>query len=69
MSNSGANAIPLLTPYKMGKFDLSHRYALFFGWGLDQSQFPNPQSCEISFPREVIRWESSVHASCATAFP
>jgi len=28
MSNSGANAIPLLTPYKMGKFDLSHRVVL-----------------------------------------
>ena len=39
MSNSGANAIPLLTPYKMGKFDISHRYALFFGW-----TNPNPQS-------------------------
>ncbi|WVZ85785.1 hypothetical protein U9M48_032660, partial [Paspalum notatum var. saurae] len=28
MSNSGANPIPLLTPYKMGNFDLSHRVVL-----------------------------------------
>nr|CAB3484609.1 unnamed protein product [Digitaria exilis] len=25
MSSSGASTVPLLTPYKMGKFDLSHR--------------------------------------------
>ncbi|KAF8714825.1 hypothetical protein HU200_027357 [Digitaria exilis] len=33
MSSSGASTVPLLTPYKMGKFDLSHRYALFFAGG------------------------------------
>lgn len=43
MSNSGANAIPLLTPYKMGKFDLSHRYALFFGWTNPNFLIPNQQ--------------------------
>jgi hypothetical protein len=42
MSNSGgANAIPLLTPHKMGKFDLSHRYALFFGRTNPNSLIPN----------------------------
>lgn len=35
MGSGGANTAPLLTPYKMGKFDVSHRYApapLLSGW-------------------------------------
>jgi 12-oxophytodienoic acid reductase len=28
MGGGGANTVPLVTPYKMGNFDLSHRYAL-----------------------------------------
>ncbi|KAF8703210.1 hypothetical protein HU200_031999 [Digitaria exilis] len=43
MSSGGANTVPLLTPYKMGKFDLSHRYALFFGRANPNLLIPNQQ--------------------------
>lgn len=44
MASGGANTVPLATPYKMGKFDLSHRFALapcplLFGW----AKFPISQ--------------------------